>query len=397
MQNSHRNIVGRAAALSVLVGSVAVGCSTPSNRAVRETLPRSESRPTDTDERGPGRAAEPTGALSAEGSLPVEPRAVGDSKERGPVPSVPTKPLSDPSASSGDDSVARAPAPAGAPSQPTDDRSVAWPRSVDGAPAETLVATVGGRPVPLTDLVAKWIMRDPVGVRGILDDLILSRIVTYEAAALDVELPPDAVPDEVRVRVRELEIASRKAGAPTLEAYVKSRLGLDMDALSRELTAEATIDLLAPRCIRAWVLSMDRREIRAIALDDQAGVDEAQARLARGEDFADVAKDLSKDPSATEGGRMPPVVRGEQALAQAAFSSDVGTIAGPIQDDRGYVFIKIESRPELLEGTWDEVGDQVEASLTERQVEDPEFWQWKEAMFRRYEIDISPFLELAGR
>lgn len=359
--------------------ALVAGCSSPSNRAVAEDLPSPDAPP-------PSKAAEPASTLPNTGTVePSEPAARGtdDVARAGDVPPRSTDDSSLDATS--DDTVAPA------------DRSVAWPRSVDGSASEALVATVGGRPVPLTELVAKWIMRDPVGVRGILDDLILSRIVTYEAAALGVALPDGAVEEEVRLRARELEAASRKAGAPTLEAYVKSRLGLDMDALSTELAAEATVDLLAPRCIRAWILGMDRREIRAIALDDRSGVDEVQARLARGDDFADVARALSKDPSATEGGRMPPVVRGEQALAQAAFSTDVGTITGPIQDDRGFVFLKVESRPDLVEGTWDEIGEKVEASLTDRPVEDPEFWQWKEAMFRRYEIDISPFLELAGR
>ena len=58
--------------------------------------------------------------------------------------------------------------------------------------------------------------------------------------------------------------------------------------------------------------------------------------------------------------------------------------------------MKVEAAPKAFEGRWPEVSERVEQSLAERSVEDPEFWQWKDAMFRRHEIDISAFLRLAG-
>ncbi|MEC8496208.1 MAG: hypothetical protein VXZ39_14870, partial [Planctomycetota bacterium] len=169
-----------------------------------------------------------------------------------------------------------------------DDRSVAWPRTLDGS-AQTMVASVGGQGIPLTDLVSKWVLRDPDGVRAILDDLLLSRIVTFEAAALDVRLPDGAIADEVALRMANLERAAREVGAPDLEVYVKRRLGLEVSTLRAELEREAAIDLLAPRCVRAWVLSSDRREIRALAVDDRAAVDQVQARLAKGDEFEALA------------------------------------------------------------------------------------------------------------
>lgn len=277
-----------------------------------------------------------------------------------------------------------------------DNRSVAWPRTLDGS-AQTMVASVGGQGIPLTDLVSKWVLRDPDGVRAILDDLLLSRIVTFEAAALDVRLPDGAIADEVALRMANLERAAREVGAPDLEVYVKRRLGLEVSTLRAELEREAAIDLLAPRCVRAWVLSSDRREIRALAVDDRAAVDQVQARLAKGDEFEALAREYSKDPSAEDGGRMPPVVRSDQPLARTAFATQVGSVSEPIQDPRGFVFLKVVGAPDPLEGDWGAIGARVEADLAEQPIEDPEFWQWKDAMYQRYDIDITPFLELASR
>ena len=36
----------------------------------------------------------------------------------------------------------------------------------------------------------------------------------------------------------------------------------------------------------------------------------------------------------------------------------------------------------------------MEASLEAQPVEDAEFWQWKQAMVRQYDVDTEPLLEL---
>ena len=342
-----------AAALVAALGAAA--CSSPSNRPVD-----AERRPL----------------------APVAPEAPAPAAEKGPEVTVakPVEPVEPPAAA----------APV------IDDTTVAWPRTVDGS-VQTMVASVGGQGIPLTDLVSKWVLRDPDGVRAILDDLLLSRIVTFEAAALDVRLPDGAIGDEVARRMAALETAAREVGAPDLEVYVKRRLGLEIATLRAELEREAAIDLLAPRCVRAWVLSSDRREIRALAVDDRATADQVQARLARGDDFEALAREYSKDPSADDGGRMPPVVRSDQPVARTAFATQVGSVSAPIQDSRGFVFLKVVGAPDPLEGDWAAIGARVEADLAEQSIEDPEFWQWKDAMYLRYDIDITPFLELASR
>ncbi len=56
----------------------------------------------------------------------------------------------------------------------------------------------------------------------------------------------------------------------------------------------------------------------------------------------------------------------------------------------------MDARPEPIEGDWRAIGAQVERSLEERPVQELEFVDWEEAMFTRYEVDTTPFLELIG-
>lgn len=273
------------------------------------------------------------------------------------------------------------------------DLKVSWPQEVSGG-SDAVVVVVGGREVGVGELLSRWMMRDPAGVRGLLDDLILARLVLLEAGALGLEPPAKEVERLVNEHLDSLESKAKAAGAPDLATFIEARQGLKPDPYLRQLNEEVAIDTLASRCVRAWLLSSDRREVRAITVEGRSGADEVQARLARGEAFDSIARDVSTDGTSEQGGRVTPVVRGDSVLARVAFATEVGSRAGPIQEGENLLFVQVEAAPAVLEGTWAEVGAAVEASLRAQPVEDPEFWQWKAAMVRRYDVDTGPFLEL---
>ena len=56
--------------------------------------------------------------------------------------------------------------------------------------------------------------------------------------------------------------------------------------------------------------------------------------------------------------------------------------------------MKVESRPEAVQGEWKDVAQAVEKSLAERPVVDLEVSQWKPVMVDRYGVDISPLMKL---
>ena len=75
----------------------------------------------------------------------------------------------------------------------------------------------------------------------------------------------------------------------------------------------------------------------------------ARARLAKGEDFAALARELSEEPAAkTSGGDLGFFGRGQMvpAFEEAAFSAPPNTLAGPIKSDFGWHLIQVlEKRP----------------------------------------------------
>jgi parvulin-like peptidyl-prolyl isomerase len=104
-------------------------------------------------------------------------------------------------------------------------------------------------------------------------------------------------------------------------------------------------------CARHILARVDRTPDQA-AIDkaDNEALKEAEdvkARLEAGENFAEVAKEVSDDEATAEkGGELGWVFRGEKgdAFDEVAFSLDPGQIGGPIKMDDGYAIIQVEEK-----------------------------------------------------
>lgn len=275
--------------------------------------------------------------------------------------------------------------------------------AASGAPAPPemtgtdVVATVADQPVLASELLGAWLFRESPSVHTYLEEVILSRLVAAEARRFEIELDPELVSESLRETFAQMEAEVEASGSGlTVDQFIERRLGLDPETYRVRVRAEKLVDLLAERCVRAWLFENERAELRVIVLDAADAVDEVRRRLAAGEDFAELARELSIEDSAADGGRMPPVVRSNLPLARLAFATPVGEVGGPIVEQDRTLFLKVDARPTALKGTWAEIGQAVEASLKSTSIEDPEYWQWKDAMLERYEVDMSPFFGLVG-
>lgn len=296
----------------------------------------------------------------------------------------------------------RRPAPASVPTltgAPRADAAVDAQEPTDdpAPPGGGVVARVGGEAVHASDLLQVWLHRDSPTVRDYIEDVVLSRLVLEEAQRLSIRLDPVELDAAVAAGLARLEADIEASGEKLgVDEFIRNRLGLDPEVYRERLRAEQEVDMLAALCVRAWLLESERAEVRLIITEDQDQLDEVRKRLSRGEDFAALARVFSVDDSAADGGRIPPVVRSTAALSRLAFATPVGDLGGPVFDQGRYLLIKVIERPEALAGGWPAIGAAVEASLDARPIEDPEYWQWKKAMVERYEVDLSPFLDLVG-
>lgn len=109
------------------------------------------------------------------------------------------------------------------------------------------------------------------------------------------------------------------------------------------------------------------RHILVVSEDEAKEVAE---RLKKGEDFAALAKEKSKDTNA-EGGDLGFFTRGQmlKPFEEAAFSLDVGEISEPVQTQFGWHIIKVEEKRDQETPSFDDVKPAIISQLVQRKAQ----------------------------
>lgn len=265
------------------------------------------------------------------------------------------------------------------------------------APREPIVARVGGRTIPLRELFLHVLQQNPREARAALEQLVDAYLVQAEGERLGIAVPP------ARVEALYLETleglrqnVERSFPGRSIEEWIGGRLGLAPDFYLGQARQDVVRHLLAERAVRAFTLANERATVRAVVTGDRARAEEALARAQAGEDFADLARELSEDPSGERGGLLPPILRSGSSLSRLAFGTGAGKLGGPLKEQDSWLVMRVESIDPPVRGRWEAVAELVERSLAERPVQDAEYWQWRVEMLERYEVDLGPYLALTG-
>ena len=115
------------------------------------------------------------------------------------------------------------------------------------------------------------------------------------------------------------------------------------------------------------------QEIRArhILVESEAEAKEIAERLKKGEDFAALAKEKSKDSNA-EGGDLGFFTRGQmlKPFEDAAFALDIGQISEPVQTQFGWHIIKVEEKRDQKLPEFDQVKEAIIAQLVQQKAQE---------------------------
>jgi peptidyl-prolyl cis-trans isomerase C len=106
-----------------------------------------------------------------------------------------------------------------------------------------------------------------------------------------------------------------------------------------------------------------------VATEDEAK--DIAERLKKGEDFATLAKEKSKDANA-EGGDLGWFARGQmlKPFEDAAFALDVGQVSEPVQTQFGWHIIKVEEKRDQALPTFDQVKEAIIAQLVQAKAQE---------------------------
>lgn len=300
-----------------------------------------------------------------------------------------------------------APAPAAgqpAPGQPAPGQPVeAAPKPVPTTLPQVL-ATINGQPVGRDELEAAVkeaegragrpvppAERDAV-YRGLLDRVILMRLLASEAKVRGIAVTPQEITDRIaqikqqfpseaefqkeltkrQTTMAQLQDEQRRdlLNAKTIEAEVAPRLAVtdqDLDAFYKANPDQ----FKEPETVRAShiLFGADKDTPAAEKAKAKADAEGVLKRVKAGEDFAALAKEFSKDPgSAAVGGDLNFFPKGQMVppFDAAAFSMKPGEISNLVETDFGFHIIKLTDRRSGRTVPLAEVKDRLSEFLKQR-------------------------------
>jgi foldase protein PrsA len=132
----------------------------------------------------------------------------------------------------------------------------------------------------------------------------------------------------------------------------------------------------------------ESREVRHILVKDKALADDLYAQVKAGANFAALAKKYSTDKgSAKDGGKLPPIRRGETVgpFDQTAFLLRTGQISRPIKTEFGYhIVMPISDIKPAKTTPFAQVSETIRSTLLQQRKEE-KMTDWVADLKRRYE------------
>jgi parvulin-like peptidyl-prolyl isomerase len=281
------------------------------------------------------------------------------------------------------------------------------------------MATVNGMavdPLRLNQIFSRMISQFPQGLAP--QDMLYFQNVALDQAIDFTLLLNEAKKRRVGVSGQEIDQAiesmMKSSGITSMQQLIAAlkRSGLDLDTFKKVIKDEMMVQKLVSSIrSEAKITSDDLREVSArhilirippVVVSGEASQKQQQklaeesaqkqaaeilARLQKGENFADLARQYSADPgSAKNGGALGYFTKGAMVpeFDEAVFSLKVGQISGIVKTEFGYHIIKLEdSRLRKFKETGKDIETQ---ALEEKQQRT--FMQWFAGVKKTAKIEI---------
>ncbi len=225
------------------------------------------------------------------------------------------------------------------------------------AGSDPVVATVNGRDILQSEVLElRSVDEDVVRVDGSEFRSELFNVIAQEVVVSALEedfgitIGPDEIEAELQARLEQGGITEEEAIASLQDpAATRERL---LRIVYSGLLGERATAALGTRPDFIASITEDRPELvtevcgRHILVETEIDAQAVVERLGAGEDFADVANEVSLDPGAGGDLGCSVAARYVDAFAEATLVAPVGKVFGPVQTDFGYHLIIVDSREE---------------------------------------------------
>ena len=134
-------------------------------------------------------------------------------------------------------------------------------------------------------------------------------------------------------------------------------------------------------------------EASHILVENEETANKVKEKIEAGEDFAELAKEYSTDPSNAEnGGELGYFSKGTmvEEFENIAFSMNVGEISDPVKTDYGYHIISVTDKKEAKEANFEDHKEEIKQTLFDQEIS-TEYSTW--IMEQREKLEIENMLD----
>ena len=256
-----------------------------------------------------------------------------------------------------------------------------------------VVARVGGEVITKDELYD--IMVQQTGQEA-LDNLVVKKIIELEASDQNLKISKEEIDKEVQ------ELAENYGGQDAM-IQALTMYNIDLEQVREDVAVNIKLEkLLNPRIkitdeeVQAYFAANqeayaveEQIKVSHILVGSKEEAQEIRALLTKGEEFADLAKELSTDTaSKDQGGDLGMVGRGEmvEEFEQAAFALQPGQISDPVESEYGFHIIKVHEKTAARPGTLEENQAEIRETLLQQKMES-EYPAWLDEQYEKYPVE----------
>ena len=236
--------------------------------------------------------------------------------------------------------------------------------------SDKVIATVNGEKIEKEDLYNRMVKSYGTDeTQALIDETLIKQ----EAKKKNVT----ASDSEVTKRVEDMK--TQYNGEEGLKQAL-TQYNLTLAGLKKELKTNILVEkILSPKIkvtekeMKAYFdenkdsfATQEQVEASHILVADEKTAKDIKAKLDKGADFAELAKEFSTDTGTKEnGGELNYFPKGQMdpAFEEAAFAAKVGTITDPVKSSYGYHIIKVTGKKEAKAANYDDSKKTIQETL----------------------------------
>jgi peptidyl-prolyl cis-trans isomerase C len=267
------------------------------------------------------------------------------------------------------------------------------------------------RRLPLLAIAASFIAATPqLAFAQQANDPVLARVDGVEIHQSDLvmaeadiggSLPPvqgDQRRDALLAYLIDVNLLSRAAEAKKVDQapifpqkLAFARKKVLVEALLEQESKAAVSDKDIKKFYDENLKPQSEVHARHILVETEAQAKDVVAKLKGGADFAQLAKEVSKDPG-SDGGDLGYITKDQVVpeFGEAAFKLDKGKMSDPVKSQFGWHIIKVEDKRERKPPPFDAVKDRIKTVLMQKANEDLVIKARQSAKIERLTESASP-------